>query len=526
MKCIKPALAVWLVVTLAQVDRLEASVTRAFTYQGRLSQSGAPYTGLADFEFRLYDAPTGGTLLGSQSVADVAVADGLFSVTLNGADEFGTSAFNGQERWLEIVVNGQTLASRQPLTATPYALYALDGTPPSSLRAPDGTPDPALVVDDAGEIGIGVTIPANRLHVGGGTDAALGAGGYLQLGPTGATNLVFDDDELMARNNSQFGPLHLNQDGGSVLIGGATASGKVGIGTLDPLYKLQVGDAGIPNSEGVMRFESCSASGLSYRGWNFGVPETDDTLSGTGYSFVIDDPLTESNPEFLIHWQSGNVGINVGANPPNPHGFSTVLAIQGKTTGSAAVVYQNPVAGRTWSAGVRTDGQFAFFAPTDGSSSIVYVPALGVTGGSDIAEPFNIAGVKGEVASADIQPGMVVSIDREQVGQLRLSSQAYDAAVAGVISGAGGVRAGLILTQEDSIAHGKHPVALSGRVWCWCDADAGGPIAPGDLLTTSDTPGHAMKVVDRARSAGATLGKAMSSLESGRGLVLVLVNLQ
>ena len=52
------------------------------------------------------------------------------------------------------------------------------------------------------------------------------------------------------------------------------------------------------------------------------------------------------------------------------------------------------------------------------------------------------------------------------------------------------------------------------------------PIEPGDLLTASDTPGHAMKVTDYTKAHGAILGKAMSSLESGKGLVLVLVSLQ
>jgi hypothetical protein len=50
-------------------------------------------------------------------------------------------------------------------------------------------------------------------------------------------------------------------------------------------------------------------------------------------------------------------------------------------------------------------------------------------------------------------------------------------------------------------------------------------VQPGDLLTTSQVPGHAMKA-DRAKASGATLGKAMTRLESGRGLVLVLVTLQ
>ena len=61
----------------------------------------------------------------------------------------------------------------------------------------------------------------------------------------------------------------------------------------------------------------------------------------------------------------------------------------------------------------------------------------------------------------------------------------------------------------------------------WCKVDAGfGAVKPGDLLTTSPSAGHAMKAGDAWRRAGAVIGKAMTSLEDGRGLVLVLVNLQ
>ena len=53
-----------------------------------------------------------------------------------------------------------------------------------------------------------------------------------------------------------------------------------------------------------------------------------------------------------------------------------------------------------------------------------------------------------------------------------------------------------------------------------------GAIGPGDLLTTSSTPGHAMKVTDHARAQGAILGKAMTGLSESKGMVLVLVTLQ
>ena len=79
--------------------------------------------------------------------------------------------------------------------------------------------------------------------------------------------------------------------------------------------------------------------------------------------------------------------------------------------------------------------------------------------------------------------------------------------------------------QRNSKADGKYPVALTGRVYCYVDATEGA-IVPGDLITTSATPGHGMKVDDHARAQGAIIGKAMTALESGKGLVLVLVSLQ
>jgi hypothetical protein len=97
--------------------------------------------------------------------------------------------------------------------------------------------------------------------------------------------------------------------------------------------------------------------------------------------------------------------------------------------------------------------------------------------------------------------------------------------VAGIVSGADGVKPGLLMGQKGTVADGEHPVALTGRVYCKVDADFGA-IEPGDLLTTSPTPGHAMKVSDHAQAQGAILGKAMTALEAGQGTVLVLVSLQ
>ena len=64
-----------------------------------------------------------------------------------------------------------------------------------------------------------------------------------------------------------------------------------------------------------------------------------------------------------------------------------------------------------------------------------------------------------------------------------------------------------------------------GKVYCKVDADHA-PIKVGDLLTTASTPGHAMKATDALRAFGAVIGKALQPLQSGTGLVAVLVALQ
>jgi hypothetical protein len=142
--------------------------------------------------------------------------------------------------------------------------------------------------------------------------------------------------------------------------------------------------------------------------------------------------------------------------------------------------------------------------------------------GADFSENFDIRGLG---KTAPPTPGMVVSIDPKEPGKLIVSDSAYDRKVAGIISGAGGVNTGIVMSQEGTLAHGSSPVALTGRVYCWADASKGA-IEPGDLLTSSATPGHAMKVTDHPKAQGAIIGKAMTGLTEGQGLVLVLVSLQ
>ncbi|MFX0577915.1 hypothetical protein [Nocardia nepalensis] len=133
--------------------------------------------------------------------------------------------------------------------------------------------------------------------------------------------------------------------------------------------------------------------------------------------------------------------------------------------------------------------------------------------GADCAEQFDVRG------GSEIEPGSVLVIDES--GGLRQSDIAYDTKVAGVVSGAGDYRPGLILDKQSSSPE-RLAVALIGKVHCRVDSEYGA-IAVGDLLTTSPTPGHAMKASDANRAFGSVLGKALAPWAGGRGLIPTLV---
>jgi hypothetical protein len=130
----------------------------------------------------------------------------------------------------------------------------------------------------------------------------------------------------------------------------------------------------------------------------------------------------------------------------------------------------------------------------------------------DCAEEFDAVG-------PELLPGTVVVLAGSDA--IEASAKAYDRRVAGVISGAGAYRPGLVLDRRASRA-GRATVAILGKVHCLVDADAGA-IEVGDLLTSADTGGHAMRASDPQRAFGSVIGKAMAPMASGKGLLPILV---
>ncbi len=265
-----------------------------------------------------------------------------------------------------------------------------------------------------------------------------------------------------------------------------------------------------------------------YNGLGSATVTLDADASGRGSSLALFNGTNDTT--VLIDANSGGAGLievrnNLGA-------IRAELDGQGASGGGELILRdENGTATVQIEAaeGAGNGAQIALYRGAGGNPTIVLdadlngegritTQVLEITGGSDLSENFDIQ-------SADAKPGMIVSIDPRNPGELHISSRAYDRTVAGVMSGAGGVKPGMLMGQRNTKADGKHPVALTGRVYCFMDANAGA-IEPGDLITTSETPGHGMKVNDHARAQGAIIGKAMTGLARGKGLVLVLVSLQ
>lgn len=183
----------------------------AFTYQGRLTDNGAPANGYYDLVFTAYDAACGATNVVSGPFTNslVPMRNGFFTVTL----DFGRCVFEGEARWLEIAArtNGlgafATFPVRQPLTPIPYALYAPNAGTATTAVVANGVGTNALMGTNiaAGQVvktlnglydtvtlsaGPNITLATNRNELQ--ISAAVGGGaGWGLTGNSGTTGTNF-----------------------------------------------------------------------------------------------------------------------------------------------------------------------------------------------------------------------------------------------------------------------------------------------------------------------------------------------
>lgn len=475
---------IFVVLIALVVGTADAQVPRTMSWQGVVTDDlGAPIAdGPHVLEFRIYEDPVAGTLYWSESL-NVTTESGVASVVLGKTTALPTPF--DDPYWLTLTVDGGTeLAPRIELTASPYTLNIADGT---VVRSLNGLTEQVELI---GSGGIDISVGAETITIDG------------TFGGADADWEVEGDDMF------------------------AIPTGNVGIGTNTPGVDLHiVGTA--PNTGIVVQNDATNLdvdAGVIARNLEVGgVPflqevsfeatsaNTDARFASTATTKVSAADLiimrTDAGDAIFVH--SGGVRINRILDVQSENLIDT---IHFDADGSGGSIDLRDAAGNST---LQLEGDHL-----GSGESRVITDVLQITGGSDLSEGFDVGG-----AGTAIAPGTVVSIDPGRPGRLTVSTEPYDRRVAGIVSGAGGVRTGMLMGQEGTALDGEQPVALSGRVYCLADASVG-HIRPGDLLTTSSTPGHARVVDDHARAQGATIGKAMSELLEGTGLVLVLVSLQ
>ncbi|MGI9088868.1 MAG: hypothetical protein ACR2HH_14185 [Chthoniobacterales bacterium] len=388
---------------------------------------------------------------------------------------------------------------------------------------------------NTGNVGINTDSPQARLDVNG----SMHVGSYF---PDGSPKLIRFGDINGVNGYVSIG--ENNADDQMELTAGRFVFniGRVGIGTSTPRHGLTIANTSATpgwtsnNWAGAVALDSAGAIAWApdSSAWGFGMGHS----NGAFLMFrTAANPGTMSDPavyDFAID-DFGNIGMGTISPVGRLHlydGFAASERIEsgGATNSWSRIEYKN--GNGQWDVGTsRSYFGDAFYFARDPSPPVfaiypngdTYVQgtmacaALTIRGGADLAEPF-------QMEDKAVEKGSVVVIDEANPGRLKQSTHAYDRRVAGIVSGAHGIKPGIALHQEGALEGGQD-VALSGRVYVAADTSSG-PIEPGDLLTTSDIPGHAMKVSDYPRAQGAVIGKAMSSLSEGQGEVLVLVTLQ
>jgi hypothetical protein len=390
----------------------------------------------------------------------VEVTDGLFNTHI----DFNQSYFDGRELWLGITVGlDSEMMPRYELSAVPYALSLKPGA------VINGSVSGAVldVTNTYGDFCEGVSVSTSGSH---------SRGIY-------ATSSGDDSEGILATSSGN--------DSTSVW---ASAFGDDSTGVLAYTF----GD----DSEGVRAYTTGNNS--------FGVYactiDGNNSVGVAAYTFGYDstgvNAWTYGNfSDGVRALTSGYGSVGVGAQTKGDDSYGVIAITYGENSRgvSADSAKSDGIYGETG----RSDHRY-------GVCTDDYMYALRYEGGGgDVAEYFAV--------QEDPEPGTVMVIGEDS--KLQSSITAYDTTVAGIVSTAPGVSLG---ANETGNA-GEKLIAVAGRVQCKVDASYAS-VKPGDLLTTSDTRGHAMKATNP--QIGTILGKALEPLDSGAGVIEVLVTLQ
>lgn len=294
--------------------------------------------------------------------------------------------------------------------------------------------------------------------------------------------------EVTPTSTSSFKQININY--GSLLVDAGTSNGGMVITSNQPVTTTSNGTTSTQYWQMGYRFGQDSATfqrGLLYDQQSGRVSVINTNATGASLETAISERLTVL--------PSGNVGV----------GTTTPAALL-EVSGNAQM-----------DGNIKMTGTGASITFPDGT--VQGTAYTGVTCGGDYAETVDVAGDR-----KNYEPGDVLVLDQNIGSDVLKSSEPYSTLVAGIYSTKPGV-VGRRQKTDAKTSTTEVPMAMVGIVPTKVSAE-NGPIKRGDLLVTSSMLGYAMKGTDRSRMLGAVVGKALGALDSGTGVIEVLVTLQ
>ena len=544
--------ALYFLLVIVGILAANAQPPQAFKYQAVIRDNAGNIIANQTVGVRIsiHNGNAGGTIVYQETFTPTTNQFGLISLDVGTGTptigSFGDVNWRAYSKFLELECDpsgGTSYVSMgtSELNSVPYALFS-QGSADSYWQSMVNN----KICYNAGQVGIGTDDPQEFLEIDGANtgrglrvssgDNYPGLYGDFRHEQSGGLQI----NSQTASGSGGWADIHFQTNGSTKMF--LESGGALGIGTTSPNTRLTVKSSGYTDGMHVL----CDDDDRIFR-----VRQMSD---GSGGIYVFDG-ADNATIQFLGQGSSfltsGNLGINttspnaplhvedrirVGEDPNYGNVYGELIHEGG---GTGFKINAHAGGGGWGDMHLQTNGSTKMFIEAGGNVGIGTTSptsrldvqgnvtirdistgdiAIELGKGLDYAEGFDVS----DAVNMEIQPGTVLCIDPANPGELKISDKAYDVAVAGIVAGANGLGSGVRLGTQDFDCD----VALAGRVYCNTVA-AEEDILPGDMLTTSDVPGYAMKASDRDKAQGAIIGKAMESLKKGEtGQILVLVTLQ
>ncbi len=571
-------------------DTLEAvnNVASRFTYQGLLQENGDPVTGTRNMTFRLYVQSNCTSYIGGSeiTITGVPVNNGQFEVALDEDQSF----FDGQELWLGVDIEGTPVGCHEitpvpyALSLRPGAVID-GGVAGNGLKvinsgsgggvfgssstygvyglATSGSAGSAFGIygqsqSTSGRGVYGTTTATSGVNYGvyGRSPSTSGMGVYGEAEAGSGTTYGVYGSSVSTNGRGVYGRVTAGSgDTYGVYGSSASTSGRgvvglvtAGSGTTYGVYGSSASTSGrgvvgrATASSGTtygVRGESLSSGGIgviglgtSSGGFAYGVMGQSNSSGGKG---VYGTAAAASGTNYGVYGRSSSPdGYGVYATNATSDFFAPDLVLGGSVSQDNGNLFSDPALSSSDLLFFSNDEVWFYLDYNNDdtlSSFQIHVgggssnPVFKVEEDGDVFADGTYSSPAADFAellpaAADLEPGDVLAISPK--GILTRSTQAYQSSVVGVYSTRPGFLGGAVGGADD---RGKAPLAMVGVVPVKASAE-NGPIQPGDLLTTSSTPGHAMRCEGVELCFGRSLGKAMEGLESGTGVIMMLVMLQ